>query len=75
MYEPENWKIAVNNDNFRLSIARWTASRRSWSTSRTTESIVFNTITPPNFADINGQDYVNMGDLEGADRRRRQGLV
>lgn len=66
VYEPENWKIAVNNDNFRLSIAHALDRVKAQLVHEpdNPESIVFNTITPPNFADINGQDYVNMGDLK-----------
>ncbi len=64
-YEPENWKIAVANENFRQSIFH--GLDRVKATLNVdpvnAEELLYNTITPTNFKTINGQDYVNMGDL------------
>ncbi len=66
VYEPENWKLAVNNENFRLSIARGLDRVKAMLINEpdNPESILFNTITPPAFADYEGLDYVNMGLLQ-----------
>ena len=64
-YEPENWKIAVNNENFRQSIF-WGLDRvkaKLVMEPDNPESIIFNTITPPEFVSINGVDYTQMGAL------------
>ena len=64
-YEPENWKIAVNNENFRQSIF-WGLDRvkaKLVMEPDNPESIIFNTITPPEFVSINGVDYTQMGKL------------
>jgi len=64
-YEPENWKIAVNNENFRLSLSAGLDRLKAMLVIEpdNPESIIFNTITPPNFVNIDGLDYVNIGDL------------
>ena len=64
-YEPENWKIAVNNENFRQSIY-WGLDRvksKLVMEPDNPESILFNTVTPPEFVSINGLDYTQMGAL------------
>lgn len=64
-YEPENWKIAVNNENFRQSIY-WGLDRvksKLVMEPDNPESILFNTVTPPEFVSINGVDYTQMGAL------------
>ncbi len=65
-YEPENWKIAVNNENFRQSIAVGLDRVKSKTVMEpdNPESILFNTITPPEFVSINGVDYTQMGALK-----------
>ncbi len=65
-FEPDNWKIAVNNENFRFSIAHALDRVKAMLVNEpdNPESIIFNTITPPNFVDIEGVDYVNMGGLK-----------
>jgi oligopeptide transport system substrate-binding protein len=65
MYEPDNWTKAVNNENFRYSIAAGFDRVKAMLISEpdNPESIMFNTITPPDFVTLNGQDYVNIGDL------------
>ena len=64
-YEPENWRKAVNNRNFRLAVnhafnrmtAMYTADPY------TPESNLIKTITPPNFCDSGGLDYTQTGAL------------
>ncbi|MBQ8201921.1 MAG: peptide ABC transporter substrate-binding protein [Clostridia bacterium] len=64
-YEPENWKIAVNNENFRQSIYYGLDRVKSKLVMEPDypESILFNTVTPPEFVSINGVDYTQMGSL------------
>lgn len=64
-YEPENWKIAVNNENFRKSIYAGLDRVKAMLITEpdNPESIMFNTITPPEFVSISGVDYTEMGDL------------
>ncbi|WMJ77955.1 MULTISPECIES: peptide ABC transporter substrate-binding protein [unclassified Sedimentibacter] len=64
-YEPENWKIAVNNSSFRNSIM---AAFNRIATMTTEDPYnpeyrIINTITPPNFASQNGLDYTATSDL------------
>ena len=64
-YEPENWKIAVNNENFRQSIY-WGLDRvkaMMITDPDNPEALMFNTVTPPEFVSINGVDYTQMGKL------------
>ena len=64
-YEPENWKIAVNNENFRQSLY-WGLDRvksKLVMEPDNPEAILFNTVTPPEFVSINGVDYTQMGAL------------
>ena len=65
IYEPDNWKIAVNNENFRCSIiaAFDRVKAKTLLDSENPEMMLYNTITPPYFCEIDGVDYVNMGDL------------
>lgn len=64
-YEPENWKIAVNNENFRKSIYAGLDRVKAMLITEpdNPETIMFNTITPPEFVSISGVDYTEMGDL------------
>lgn len=64
-YEPENWKIAVNNANFRKSVMSAFNRVASMMTEDpyNPEYRIINTITPPNFASQNGLDYTATGDL------------
>ena len=65
-YEPENWKIAVNNVNFRKALyygLNRTASKAVMDPDNP-DALLFNTITPPEFVSISGVDYVNMGALD-----------
>ncbi|HWL11407.1 MAG TPA: peptide ABC transporter substrate-binding protein [Ureibacillus sp.] len=64
-YEPENWKVVVNNKNFRKSL--YHALDRV-SAVLTTEpynpkDMLNNTITPKNFVDVEGVDYTQLAPL------------
>lgn len=65
IYEPENWKIAVNNENFRKAIfhAFDRVKVATVAEPDNPESILHYSIVPPGFVDYNGQDYAKMGDL------------
>ena len=65
VYEPENWKLAVNNENFRKAVFYGFDRVKLTLVGEpdNPESIMHYTITPPNFVDYNGLDYVKMGDL------------
>ena len=64
-YEPENWKIAVNNENFRQSLYAGLDRVKAMLITEpdNPESIMFNTVTPPEFVSIDGVDYTEMGAL------------
>jgi len=64
-YEPENWRLAVNNENFRRSIyaALDRVKAKLVMEPDQPESIIFNTVTPPEFVSIEGLDYTQMGAL------------
>ncbi len=63
--EPDNWTLAVNNENFRQSImaALDRVNGLSVQDPQSPESLVNNTITPPTFASAAGQDYTQYGPL------------
>ncbi len=65
-YEPENWKKAVNNENFRQSILhainRVPAMAASDPTNPTAS--LNKTITPDGFASYNGKDFTAYGGLD-----------
>lgn len=64
-YEPDNWKIAVNNENFRQSIVHAFNRLPALATNDSIdpESLKCNTITPAGFASAS-KDYAYYGDLE-----------
>lgn len=64
-FEPENWKIAVNNINFRKSIiaAFNRAAAMATEDPYNPEYRIINSITPPNFASQDGLDFTQTGDL------------
>jgi len=65
IYEPENWKIAVNNENFRKSIYAGLDRVKAMLVTDpdNPEALMFNTVTPPEFVSIDGVDYTEMGAL------------
>lgn len=65
-YEPENWKAAVNNLNFRKSIFNALDRKAAVLTAEPydPESKLLNTITPKNFVDVKGKDYTELGGLK-----------
>ena len=60
-YEPENWKIAVNNENFRkaLMYALDRVKALTVSDPYNAEDLLNNTVTPTNFASAGGLDYTS----------------
>ncbi len=65
VYEPANWKIAVNNEAFRLSIAAGIDRAKAefpFEPNNPTANLL-RTVTPEGFCDYNGVDYTQMGDL------------
>ncbi|HHY78092.1 MAG TPA: peptide ABC transporter substrate-binding protein [Clostridiales bacterium] len=64
-YEPDNWKIAVNNLNFRKSMFHALDRKAAMLTAEPydPEKRISNTITPKNFVDLNGTDYTQLGSL------------
>lgn len=64
-YEPDNWKIAVNNVNFRKSLFHALDRKAAMLTAEPydPEKRLLNTVTPKNFVDVNGVDYTQLGKL------------
>ncbi|MDF2672273.1 MAG: ABC-type transporter, periplasmic subunit [Clostridiales bacterium] len=64
-YEPDNWKIVVNNLNFRKSMYHGLDRKAAMLTSEPydPERRLLNTITPKNFVSFNGKDYTKLGAL------------
>ena len=64
-YEPDNWKIAVNNANFRKSIVSAFNRVAAIATEDpyNPEYRIINSITPPTFASQDGLDYTQTGAL------------
>lgn len=70
-YEPENWKKAVNNENFRQAIFHALDRKAAILTAEPydPDSKLLNTITPKDFVDIKGTDYTQIGDLAEISKR------
>lgn len=70
-YEPENWKKAVNNLNFRKAIFHAFDRKAAMLTDEpyNPEQRLTNTITPKNFIDLKGVDYVNLEPLKAITAR------
>lgn len=64
-YEPENWKIAVNNKDFRKSLfhALDRVSAMLTVEPYNPQDLLSNTITPKNFVDVEGVDYTQLEPL------------
>lgn len=65
-YEPDNWKVAVNNVNFRKSLFHGLDRKSAMITSEpyNPEQRLSNTITPKSFVDLNGVDYTELEGLK-----------
>lgn len=65
-YEPENWKIAVNNKNFRKSIFQGFDRIAALTTTEpyNPKNKISNTITPKDFVSLNGKDFTQIGKLK-----------
>lgn len=65
-YEPENWKLAVNNYNFRKALFHGLDREAALLTSQPygPDKLIQNTITPKNFVNYKGKDYTEIGDLK-----------
>lgn len=70
-YEPDNWAKAVVNENFRLSLfhALDRVKAKTVMQPHGPEDFIINTVTPPNFTDLNGVDYAEVGDLAAISAR------
>ncbi|WFA09400.1 peptide ABC transporter substrate-binding protein [Tissierella sp. Yu-01] len=64
-FEPDNWKIAVNNLDFRKALFHALDRKAAMLTQEPydPEKRILNTITPKNFVDLNGTDYTQLGSL------------
>lgn len=64
-YEPENWTLAVNNENFRLSMVHALNRVPALSTGDPVNPTgnINNTVTPVSFSSHNGKDYTEYGGL------------
>lgn len=65
-YQPENWKVAVNNKDFRKSLyhALDRVSAMLTIEPYNPQDLVSNTITPKNFVDVAGVDYTVLEPLK-----------
>ncbi|MFY0520815.1 peptide ABC transporter substrate-binding protein [Lysinibacillus sp. UGB7] len=65
-YEPDNWKIAVNNKDFRKSLyhALDRVSAMLTVEPYNPQDMLSNTVTPRNFVDVAGVDYTLLAPLE-----------
>lgn len=65
-FEPENWKIAVNNLNFRKAMFHALDRRAAMLTQEPydPDKRILNTVTPKSFVDLNGVDYTQIGSLK-----------
>lgn len=66
-YDRENWKLAVNNVNFRKSIYYAFDKEAAIKTQDpyNAKAHILNTITPSDFIAVNGKDYTELPALEG----------
>ena len=66
IYEPDNWKLAVNNENFRKSLYYGLDRVKAMAVTDAdnAENLLYNTITPPAFVDLSGKDYVTLDALK-----------
>ncbi|MFJ7406313.1 MULTISPECIES: peptide ABC transporter substrate-binding protein [unclassified Lysinibacillus] len=64
-YEPDNWKVAVNNKDFRKSLFHAFDRVSAMLTVEpfNPQDLLSNTITPKNFVDVEGVDYTQLEPL------------
>lgn len=65
-YEPDNWRKAVNNENFRKALASALNKTKEVAVleANAPEDFVINSITPPGFTfDSEGTDFTKVGDM------------
>ena len=69
--KPGHRTLAVNNENFRQSIfhALDRVKAKTVMQPYDPESFIINTVTPPNFTDLNGVDFSEVGDLAAISAR------
>lgn len=65
-FEPDNWKVAVNNLSFRKALFHGLDRKAAMLTAEPydPEKRIHNTITPKNFVDFKGLDYTQIGPLQ-----------
>lgn len=65
-YEPDNWKLAVNNENFRKAMMASLDRVKALTVSEpyNPEKLLNNTVTPANFAAAAGKDYTQYDALK-----------
>lgn len=70
-YQPDNWKKAVNNEDFRKSIFYGLDRIKALSVAEpyNPDKQILNTVTPPALVDLDGTDYTNIGDLKAITAR------
>ncbi len=68
-YEPENWALAANNENFRQSFYYGLDRVKAMLITEpdNPENNMHNTVTPPEFVALSGVDYVQMGAVKAID--------
>ncbi|MCD8022594.1 MAG: peptide ABC transporter substrate-binding protein [Lachnospiraceae bacterium] len=70
-YEPDNWNLAINNENFRQSLY-WGLNRYKAQLVHdpyNPELYLHNTITSRTWCDVDGVDFVDIGDLAEIEAR------
>lgn len=65
-YEPDNWKIAVNNENFRLALTSAMDRVKAITVNEpyNPEGVINNTVTPTAFCSAGGKDYTQYDALK-----------
>lgn len=65
IYEPDNWKLAVNNENFRQSLLFGLDRVKAKTVIEpdNPEDLIWDTLTPADIVVYNGTDYTEMGAL------------
>ena len=71
IYEPDNWKIAVNNENFRQAMMAALDRIKALSVAEPNkpELLLLNTVTPNSFVRVDGKDFTDYGELAVINKR------